>query len=244
MYGYYPYYGMGYGGYYFSWTYLLVIAGVIICLAAQAKLKNTYNKYSRVRSLSGMTGAQAAMRILSMAGINDVEITHVKGSLTDHYNPMNKTLALSDTVYNNRSVAAVGVAAHECGHAIQHQVGYFPLRFRGAMVPVTKFCSWVSWPLIVFGAIIGGSNSLLLTIGIWMFSITVLFQLVTLPVEFNASHRAMRELERTGVLGSEELHYTRKVLTAAAMTYVASAASIILQLLRLLIMFGGGGRRR
>lgn len=230
-----PYYGY----YYWDWTYLLVIVGAIICLIASARMKSTFQKYSRVRSLSGMTGAQAAERILHQAGIYDVAVQHISGNLTDHYNPSNRTLSLSDTVYGSTSVAAVGVAAHECGHALQHQKGYVPLRVRGAMVPVVNFGSFLSWPLIILGLIFGGSGGLLIQIGIWMFALVVLFQLVTLPVEFNASRRAMEQLETTGILGSNELPYTRKVLVAAAMTYVAGAASALLQLLRLLILFGG-----
>ena len=156
---------------------------------------------------------------------------------------MNKTLSLSDSVYNSTSVAAVGVAAHECGHAIQHAKGYVPLRVRGAFVPIANIGSNLAWPLIIIGLIFRGSmSSVLIQAGIIMFSLAVLFQLITLPVEFNASHRAMQELEHTGILGSAELKDTRKVLTAAAMTYVASAASMILQLLRVIILFGGRSR--
>ena len=235
-YEYYPFYM------FWDWTYLLVIVGAVICLAASAKMRSTFNRYSHVRSMSGMTGAQAAERILYRAGIRDVRVVHARGNLTDHYNPGNKTLALSDTVYGSASVAAVGVAAHECGHAIQHQKGYVPLRVRGAMVPVVNFGSGLAWPLIIIGILLGGTGNILITIGIWMFSLAVLFQLVTLPVEFDASRRALGELERTGILGHTELRDTRKVLTAAAMTYVASAAAIILQLLRLLLLFGGNRR--
>lgn len=236
-------YGFGYPIYLFwNWTYLLVILGAVICLIASARMRNTFQKYSRVRSMSGMTGAQAAERILHNAGIYDVEVKHIRGELTDHYNPAGKTLSLSDAVYQKTSVAAVGVAAHECGHAIQHQKGYVPLRVRGAMVPVVNLGSGLAWPLIIAGVLFGGSGGVLIRVGIWMFSLAVLFQLVTLPVEFNASHRALGELERTGILGNEELRYTRKVLSAAAMTYVAGAAAVILQLLRLLLLFGGGRR--
>lgn len=233
-------------GMYYSWwdpTYFLVIIGAVICLIASARVKSTFNKYAAYRSMSGMTGAQAAQRILNSAGIYDVKVQHISGNLTDHYNPMNKTLSLSDSVYNSTSIAAVGVAAHECGHAIQHAKGYVPLRVRGAFVPVANIGSNLAWPLIIIGLFIRGSmSSVLIQTGIIMFSLAVLFQLITLPVEFNASHRAMQQLERTGILGGNELRDTRKVLTAAAMTYVASAASMILQLLRLIILFGG--RRR
>lgn len=229
-----PYY------YYFDPTYILVIIGAVICLIASARVKTTFNKFNKVRSMSGMTGAQAAERILHAAGIYDVTVQHVSGNLTDHYDPRNKTLRLSDSVYGSASVAAVGVAAHECGHAIQHQQSYAPLTIRSAIVPVANFGSFIAWPLIVIGFFITSSTgSLLINIGILCFSLTVLFQLVTLPVEFNASNRAVRILGETGILGEEELRGTRKVLGAAALTYVAGAASAILQLLRLLILSGG-----
>ena len=224
-------------------TYILIIIGVLLSLAASTKVKSTFGRYSQVRSLSGLTGAQTAERILRQAGIYDVGIARVSGDLTDHYDPSSKTLRLSDSVYGSTSVAAVSVAAHECGHAIQHAKGYVPLRVRGAFVPVANIGSNLAWPLIIIGLFIRGSmSSVLIQAGIIMFSLAVLFQLITLPVEFNASHRAMQQLERTGILGGNELRDTRKVLTAAAMTYVASAASMILQLLRLIILFGG--RRR
>lgn len=187
-----------------------------------------------------MTGAQAAQRILNAAGIYDVEIRHISGNLTDHYDPRNKTLSLSDSVYGSTSVAAVGVAAHECGHAIQHQKNYAPLTIRGAIVPVANIGSTLAWPLILIGLFISSrSGQALITAGIICFSLAVLFQIVTLPVEFNASRRAVRILGETGILGEQELGYTRKVLGAAALTYVAGAASAILQLLRLILLFGG-----
>lgn len=231
--------------YYYGWfdpTYFLVIIGAVICMIASARVNSTYNKYSRYRSMSGMTGAQAAERILHSAGIYDVTVRHVSGRLTDHYDPRNKTLNLSDSVYGSASVAAVGVAAHECGHAIQHQKNYAPLTIRSAIVPVANFGSMLSWPLIILGLIFG-SGSFLVNLGILFFSFAVLFQLVTLPVEFNASRRAVTILGETGILGQEELGYTKKVLSAAALTYVASAAAAILQLLRLILLFGGRNNR-
>jgi len=169
-----------------------------------------------------------------------VEIRHISGKLTDHYDPRNKTLSLSDSVYGSTSVAAVGVAAHECGHAIQHQKNYAPLTIRGAIVPVANIGSTLAWPLILIGLFISSrSGQALITAGIICFSLAVLFQIVTLPVEFNASRRAVRILGETGILGEQELGYTRKVLGAAALTYVAGAASAILQLLRLILLFGG-----
>ncbi len=230
---------------YFYWdsTYILVVIGAVICMIASARVKSTYNKYSSYRSMSGMTGAQAAERILNAAGIYDVQIRHISGSLTDNYNPGNKTLNLSDAVYGSTSVAAVGVAAHECGHAIQHQKNYAPLSIRSAIVPVANIGSTLAWPLILIGLFFTRSTgSVLINLGILCFSFAVLFQLVTLPVEFNASRRAMSLLETQGILGQEELKYTGKVLRAAALTYVASAAAAILQLLRLVLLVGGRDR--
>jgi hypothetical protein len=228
---------------YFDYTYILVLIGAVICMIASARVKSTFNKYSKYRSMSGMTGAQAAELILQRAGINDVQIGHVSGSLTDHYNPRTKTVNLSDSVYNSNSVAAVGVAAHECGHVIQHATNYAPLNFRTALVPAANIGSTLAWPLILLGLFFNNRSSMMfINIGILLFSLAVLFQLVTLPVEFNASARALKQLETQGILGDQELVYTRKVLSAAALTYVASAASAILQLLRIILLTGG--RRR
>ena len=231
---------MPYGYYYrmFDPTYILVLIGVIISLWASAKVKTTYAKYSRVRSMSGMTGAQAAERILYSAGIYDVRIEHVRGDLTDHYDPRNRVLRLSDTVYGSTSVAAIGVAAHECGHAVQDQKDYAPLRIRNSLVPVANFGTMAAWPILIVGLIFG-YNSTLINLGILLFSLGVLFQLVTLPVEFDASRRAIEMLGSQGILYGDEVRQTRKVLSAAAMTYVAAAAAAILSLLRLLILFGG-----
>lgn len=191
----------------------------------------------------GLTGAQAAERVLHGAGIYDVRIERVAGNLTDHYDPRNKVLRLSDATYGQCSVAAVGVAAHECGHAIQHARGYAPLQFRSALVPVANFGSMIAWPLIALGLFINSqSSAMIINIGILAFSLAVLFQLVTLPVEYNASGRAVRILAETGMMQGEEIVATKKVLNAAALTYVASAAAAILQLVRILILTGG--RRR
>lgn len=228
--------------YYYDWTYLLVLIGVVICMAASGRVNSVFSRYSRVRSHSGMTGKEAAERILRRNGIYDVQVIHIPGNLTDHYNPGKKTLGLSDTVYNSSSVAAIGVAAHECGHAVQHAAGYAPLSIRGALVPVANFGSALSWPLILIGLLMNSQMSgLLINLGILLFSAAVLFQIVTLPVEFNASSRAVRVLESSGMLYPEEVGDVKKVLRAAALTYVASAASMILQFLRLIII---GGRRR
>ncbi len=232
----------GYYGYYFDPTYILIIIAAIISLIAQWRVNSEFSKYSRVASMSGMTGAQAARMILQSNGINDVSVQRISGKLTDHYNPSTKVLNLSESVYGSTSVAAIGVAAHECGHAIQHARGYFPLSLRTALVPVANIGSQLSWVFIIVGAILS-FNQTLITIGIIMFSAAVLFQLVTLPVEFNASARALEQLESNGILYRDEVSQTRKVLSAAALTYVAAAATAILQLLRLIILFGGRGRR-
>ena len=232
----------GYYGYYFDPTYILIIIAAIISLIAQWRVNSAFSKYSRVASMSGMTGAQAARMILQSNGINDVSVQRISGKLTDHYNPSTKVLNLSESVYGSTSVAAIGVAAHECGHAIQHARGYFPLSLRTALVPVANIGSQLSWVFIIVGAILS-FNQTLITIGIIMFSAAVLFQLVTLPVEFNASARALEQLESNGIFYRDEVSQTRKVLSAAALTYVAAAATAILQLLRLIILFGGRGRR-
>ena len=232
----------GYYGYYFDPTYILIIIAAIISLIAQWRVNSAFSKYSRVASMSGMTGAQAARMILQSNGINDVSVQRISGKLTDHYNPSTKVLNLSESVYGSTSVAAIGVAAHECGHAIQHARGYFPLSLRTALAPVANIGSQLSWVFIIVGAILS-FNQTLITIGIIMFSAAVLFQLVTLPVEFNASARALEQLESNGILYRDEVSQTRKVLSAAALTYVAAAATAILQLLRLIILFGGRGRR-
>ncbi len=233
---------MGYGGYryMFDWTYLLVIAGLLLSMIASANVNGTFSKYSRVRAMCGMTGAMAAQRVLQLSGITDVRIEHISGKLTDHYDPRTKTLRLSDSTYASNSVAAVCVAAHECGHAVQHQVGYGPLVLRSTLVPAANFGSTLAWPIFIMGLIF--SMRPLLMLGIILFSLAVVFQLVTLPVEFNASSRALKILENGHVLGDSELAAGKKVLGAAAMTYVASLAASVLQLLRLLILARGRDR--
>lgn len=223
-------------------TYILVLIGALLSMWASARVNSAFRKYSRVRSRNGITGAQAAERLLHAQGIYDVRIEHISGSLTDHYDPGAQVLRLSDDVYGSTSIAAVGVAAHECGHAMQHAEGYTPLSIRTALVPVANFGAKISWPLIILGLIFGGSASnILLQAGILLFCAVVLFQIVTLPVEFNASSRALRLLDETGMLIPDEVRQTRKVLSAAAMTYVASVAASLLQLLRLLLL---ANRRR
>ena len=224
-------------------TYLLVIAGVLICLAASARMRSTFSRYSRVQSRSGLTGMQAAQEILRRAGIYDVRVERVAGNLTDHYDPRSKVLRLSDSTYHSTSLAAVGVAAHECGHAMQHAQGYAPLKIRGSLVPLANMGSTLAWPLIIIGLIFTGrSSEMFLNLGILAFSLAVLFQIVTLPVEFNASNRAIRILASSGIMYEDELRGAKKVLGAAALTYVAGAASSILQLLRIILL--AGNRRR
>ena len=232
---------MGY--YYWDPTYILVVIGAVICMIASARVKGTFNKYSQLRSMSGMNGAQVAQRVLQAAGIYDVQVRHVSGSLTDHYDPRTKTVNLSDPVYNATSVAALGVAAHECGHAIQHAKSYAPLSIRSALVPIANFGSMLAWPVILIVLFFNTrSSGLIIDIGILLFSAAVLFQLVTLPVEFDASRRALVMLRTQGILADDELKYTRRVLKSAALTYVASAAAAILQLLRIILITNG--RRR
>lgn len=232
---------MGY--YYWDPTYILVVIGAVICMIASARVNGTFNKYSQLRSMSGMNGAQVAQRVLQAAGIYDVQVRHVSGSLTDHYDPRTKTVNLSDPVYNATSVAALGVAAHECGHAIQHAKSYAPLSIRSALVPIANFGSMLAWPVILIGLFFNTrSSGLIIDIGILLFSAAVLFQLVTLPVEFDASRRALVMLRTQGILADDELKYTRRVLKSAALTYVASAAAAILQLLRIILITNG--RRR
>lgn len=222
-------------------TYILVLIGALLSMWASARVNTTYRKYAQVRSMSGLTGAEAARRILHGAGIYDVQVEHIGGNLTDHYDPRAKVLRLSDTVYGSPSVAAVGVAAHECGHAIQYHQSYAPLRIRGAFVPVANIGTKAALPIILLGLFLGSSYTLV-QIGLLCFACGTLFQLITLPVEFNASARAVDILGNTHMLSEEELGHTKKVLSAAAMTYVAAAAASILSLLRLVLLFGG--RRR
>ncbi len=236
------YYGYGYGMY-FDPTYVLVIIGMILCLGASALVNSTMRKYSRVRNMSGLTGAEAARRILNNEGLYNVQIECLQKDSGDHYDPRTNTVRLSYGNYNSASVTAVGVAAHECGHAIQHAKGYAPLSIRSALVPVVNIGSQLGVPLILLGVLLSW-NQVLIQIGIWAFALSVLFQLVTLPVEFNASRRAVAKVEQYGLLTSEENKGCKKVLTAAALTYVAAAASAILQLLRLVLLFGNNRRRR
>lgn len=222
--------------YYFDYTYILAIIAVVISLIASAGVKSTFNRWSKERTHSGLSADEAARRILNGAGIYDVSVNHISGDLTDNFNPMNKTLNLSDSVFGSDSIAAVGVAAHEAGHAIQHSEGYIPIKIRSAIVPVVNIGTRLSLPVILIGCFMN-YNQIIISAGILLFSLGLLFSLITLPVEFNASRRAIRILDESGILSEEELSGAKKVLFAAAMTYVAGAVGMALQLLRLILRF-------
>lgn len=228
--------------YYYDFTYILVVVGMLLCLGASVHVNSVMKKYGKVGNSTGMTGAEAARRILNNEGLYSVQIECLQSDSGDHYDPRTNTVRLSYENYNRASVTAVGVAAHECGHAIQHAKGYAPLNFRTALVPVVNIGSKLGIPLIILGIILS-YNNILIQIGIWAFSLSVLFQLVTLPVEFNASARAIAKIDQYGLMSTEENNGCKKVLSAAAMTYVAAAASSILQLLRLILLFGNRRRR-
>ena len=228
--------------YYYDATYLLVLIGMVLCLAASALVNSTMKKYSKVRNYAGLTGGEAARRILNNEGLYDVQVECLRDERGDHYDPRSKTVRLSYSNYTGASVTAVSVAAHECGHAIQHQKEYAPLSLRTALVPVVNIGSRLGMPMIILGVLLGW-NQVLIQIGIWAFVAALLFQLVTLPVEFNASGRAVEKVDQYGLLTAQERGGCKKVLTAAALTYVAAAASSALQLLRLVLLFGGNRRR-
>lgn len=230
-----PYYGF----YRYDSTYLLVFLGFIITMLAQFKLKSTYSKYSRIRSYSNLSGKDVARIILNENGLYDVKINFVAGYLSDHYNPRNKSVNLSSEIYNGTSIAAISVAAHECGHAIQDNQEYSFLKFRTLLFPVASIGSTIAIPLIFLGIFLGALGGIFIQIGIILFSFAVLFQIVTLPVEFDASKRAIVCLDNYNILPKQEEKGAKKVLFAAALTYVASVSASILQLLRLLILFGG-----
>lgn len=234
----------GFYGYRMFWdpTYLLVILGLFLSLGASALVNSSMAKYSKVRNMSGLSGADAARRILNQEGLYDVQVECLRDGKGDHYDPRTKTVRLSYQNYNSASVTSVGVAAHECGHALQHAKGYAPLQLRSSLVPVVNIASNLGMPLILVGVLLSW-NQTLIQIGIWAFALAVLFQLITLPVEFNASRRAVAKVEQYGLLTSQENEGCRKVLRAAALTYVAAAAASALQLLRLVLLFGGNRRR-
>lgn len=228
-------------GFYFDQYYwLLVIPATLIALWAQIKVSSTFRKYNTIKSASGCTAATAARRILDQNGLQGVSIERVSGSLSDHYDPRSNVIRLSDTVYNSTSVGAIGVAAHEVGHAVQYAQGYGPIKFRAALIPITNIGSMAALPLAVLGLIMG--FELLVNIGIILFSVVVLFQLITLPVEFNASSRAIKTLEGDNILSSNEITGAKKVLSAAALTYVAALLVSIANLLRLILLRDRNGR--
>ena len=233
---YYYYYG-------FDWTYLaLVLPCLILSLWASSNVNSTFRKYSKQHSLRRLTGAEAAQRVLSANGVRDVRIEHVSGNLTDHYDPKSNVIRLSDQVYSNTSTAAIGVACHEAGHAVQYAEGYAPIKLRAAIIPVTNIGSRMALPLILLGLLFSSFGDTLIYLGIGCFSLSLVFQLVTLPVEFNASRRALQAIESGNLLTEEEQKGARKTLTAAALTYVAATAVSLAQLVRLLALFDG--RRR
>lgn len=223
---------------FFDPTYILVIIGLLISMAASGYVNSTFSKYNQFRAKSGVTGTDAAQYILQQSGITDVTVQPISGNLTDNYNGSDKTLNLSESTAQSSSVAAIGVAAHECGHAVQDANNYFPMRLRTAIVPVANLGSTLSLPIIIVGVLLS-MNQTLIHIGIFLFALALLFQLVTLPVEFNASHRALKILSEGGLLTADEVPMVRRVLSAAAMTYVAAALATFLQLLRLILLFGG-----
>ncbi len=232
----------------FDWTYLvLVLPCVILSLWASANVNSTFKKYSKLYSARRITGAQAAQRVLSANGVTGVQIQRVSGNLTDHFDPKTNVIRLSDSVYDNSSAAAIGVACHEAGHAVQYAQNYGPIKLRAAIIPITNIGSMLAMPLILLGMLLTAMETVSFTfvyIGIACFGLSLVFQLVTLPVEFNASRRAMNAIESSGMLTQEEQKGARKTLTAAALTYVAATATSLAQLLRLILIFGGQGRRR
>ena len=232
----------------YDWTYfVLVLPTLLFALWAQARVNSTFKKYSRVRNMRGMTGAQAAQAVLSANGVYGVRIERISGNLTDHYDPRTNVIRLSDNVFGNTSTAAIGVACHEAGHAVQYAEGYFPIKVRAAIIPVTNFGSKLAMPLILLGILFSAFSYMgdtLVYLGIACFGLSLVFQLVTLPVEFNASRRAIQSIEQGNMLTEEEQKGARKTLRAAALTYVAATATALAQLLRLLVIFGGNNRRR
>ena len=231
-----------FGLFYFDWTILIVLPALIFSVWAQINVSSTYKKYSTILTRKRITGADAARRVLNENGLYDVRIEHVRGHLTDHYDPRANVIRLSDSVYDSSSAAAVGVACHEAGHAVQHAKGYSPIKLRMAIIPMTRFGSMLAIPLFMIGLIF--ATDALMLAGILLYAVVAFFQLVTLPVEFNASSRAMEAIKSSGMLDKDEYSASRKVLTAAAMTYVAALASSLLTLLRLLVLAGGRGNRR
>lgn len=242
---------MFFGFFYFDWTIIILIPAMIFAFVAQIMVKSTFDKYNKVRNFRGINGAEAARRVLDRNGLYDVKVEKVRGHLTDHYDPRTNVIRLSEATHDSVSVAAIGVAAHEAGHAVQHATGYFPIKVRSAIIPVTQIGSSLAMPIFLVGILlsyaryvtpeIGGA---IMGAGILLFSLTALFQLVTLPVEFNASSRALKTLGESEILYGEELSGAKKVLSAAAMTYVAALASSLASILRLLVIANGASNRR
>ena len=220
--------------FFFDWTFIILIPGMIIAAWAQGRVTHNYHKYSRVQSSAGYTGAEMARILLNYNGLTNVAVERVRGTLSDHYDPSKKVLRLSEGIYDSTSIAALAVAAHECGHAIQDKESYAPLRIRGALVPVANFASYASWILLLIGIFMGALN--IAQLGVFIFLAVVLFQLITLPVEFNASSRALVALETGGFLTESEVPGAKKVLSAAAMTYVAALITAILSMIRLIFL--------
>lgn len=233
---------------FFDVTYLiLVLPAVLFAMVASARVNSTFHKYSTQYSVRGITGAEAARRVLDANGLQHIRIEHISGNLTDHFDPRSGVIRLSDNVYGNTSTAAIGVACHEAGHAVQHAVGYFPIRLRSAIIPITNIGSKLAMPLILIGLLFSGSNEAMggfINLGLACFGLSTVFQLVTLPTEFNASHRALEAIESGNLLTQEEMNGARKTLRAAAMTYVAALAVSLMQLFRLILLFGNRGRSR
>ncbi len=239
---------MFFGLFWGDWTILVLIPAMIFAFWAQIRVNTTFKKYVKIHNRRGLTGAEAARQVLDVNGLHHVKIEHIRGNLTDHYDPRENVIRLSDATYASTGIAAVGVAAHEAGHAVQHAKGYIPIKVRAAIIPLTRFGSMLSMPLFIIGMLFaggsyvgGGIGEILMLTGILFFSFSTLFQLVTLPTEFNASSRAMRALEDGGLLADDELPAARATLSAAAMTYVAALASSLASLLRLILIFN---RRR
>ena len=244
---------LGIGGFplYIDWTYILILIGLVITSLASSSMKKTYATYAKQRAVCGLTGAQVAKKILAANEIYGISVQPTQGELTDNYNPKDKCVYLSQDIYNGQSIAAVSVAAHECGHAIQDDKAYAPLRIRSILVPVASFGSKLAWPMIIIGIILAGlsqyasgTGQTLVNIGIVLYSLSILFQLVTLPVEFNASSRALEQLDALGIVDGQEKEDAGKVLKAAALTYVAAASAGLLSLFRIIILFGGRNNRR
>ena len=238
---------MLFGWFYFDWTILIVLPALIVSLWAQFKVSSTFNQYAKLYTARRMTGADAARRILDSHGLHHVKIEHIRGKLTDHYDPKANVIRLSDSVYSSTSTAAIGVACHEAGHAVQYAQNYAPIKLRAAIIPLTNFGSKLAMPLILLGIVctfLGELSMVLVYLGIAAFGLSFIFQLITLPVEFNASRRAIRAIEEGNILTPDEQQGAKKTLQAAAMTYVAATATALAQLLRLIILFGGGRRRR